>query len=243
MSEESGLVNLAREGLDHEGVFFAGNVMIDSLYRNKERSAQSKILSELQVEPKTYAALTMHRPANVDDPKVLSGLLDVVERVSAELPIIFPAHPRTINRLKEFGMEERLNALSAVKVIAPLGYLDFIHLVGQSRIILTDSGGIQEEATVLNVPCVTLRESTERPATCLVGTNRLAGTQPDRVWREYRAAMETDLSTYGIPSKWDGKAAQRITKILANMEPGPRPESLAWTNSGAMPRLSRVEED
>jgi UDP-N-acetylglucosamine 2-epimerase (non-hydrolysing) len=243
VSEESGLVNLAREGLDHEGVFFTGNVMIDSLYRNKERSAQSTILNDLKVEAKTYAALTMHRPANVDDPQVLSGLLDVVERVSAELPIVFPAHPRTINRLKEFGLEDRLNSLEAVKVIPPLGYLDFIHLVGQSRIILTDSGGIQEEATVLNVPCVTLRESTERPATCLVGTNRLAGIKPERVWREYRAAMETDLSSYGIPSKWDGKAAKRITKILANMTPGPRPSSLAWTNSGAMPRLSRVEED
>jgi UDP-N-acetylglucosamine 2-epimerase (non-hydrolysing) len=242
VSEESGLVNLAREGLDHEGVFFVGNVMIDSLYRNKERSAQSKVLEQLGAEPKSYAALTMHRPANVDDPAVLSDLLSVVERVSQELPIIFPAHPRTLNRLREFGLEERLRALSSVTVIEPLGYLDFIRLVGEARVILTDSGGIQEEATVLGVPCVTLRDSTERPATCLIGTNRLAGTDPERVWREYRLAMETALSAYGIPSKWDGQAAQRITALLAEMETGPRPSSLAWTRHGAMPRLSRVTE-
>ena len=133
--------------------------------------------------------------------------------------------------------------MKQVKVISPLGYLDFIHLVSNARIMLTDSGGIQEEATVLNVPCVTLRESTERPATCLVGSNRLAGVKPERVWSEYRIAMETDLSEYGIPAKWDGKAALRITKILANMELGPRPDSLAWTQHGAMPRLSRVEEN
>ena len=243
VSEESGLVNLAREGLDHEGVFFTGNVMIDSLYRNRERSAQSKVLDDLGLQAKSYAALTMHRPANVDRAEVLNGLLDVIERVSAELPIIFPAHPRTLNRLKEFGLESRLANLKQVKVISPLGYLDFIHLVSNARIMLTDSGGIQEEATVLNVPCVTLRESTERPATCLVGSNRLAGVKPERVWSEYRIAMETDLSEYGIPAKWDGKAALRITKILANMELGPRPDSLAWTQHGAMPRLSRVEEN
>lgn len=241
VSEESGLVNLAREGLDHEGVFFVGNVMIDSLYRNQARAARSSILDELSLTPKTYVALTLHRPANVDNPQILSDLLNVVERVSDELPIVFPAHPRTLNRLKEFGLEDRLASLSGVKVISPLGYLDFIHLVDQSRLILTDSGGIQEEATALKVPCVTLRDSTERPATCLIGTNRLAGTDPERVWRAYRDAIETDLSAYGVPAKWDGQAAKRITSILAETSVGPRVSSLSWTQSGAMPRLSRVD--
>ena len=242
VSEESGLVNLAREGLDHEGVFFTGNVMIDSLYRNQARSAQSSVLTELGLQTQGYVALTLHRPANVDRPEILSGLLDVIERVSSEQPIVFPAHPRTLNRLREFGLTSRLEGLTSVRVVEPLGYLDFIHLVRQARVILTDSGGIQEEATVLGVPCVTLRDSTERPATCLVGTNRLAGTDPTRVWREYRNAMDTDLSEYGIPAKWDGRAAQRITKILATLKPGPRLESLAWTEHGVMPRLSRVSE-
>lgn len=242
VSEESGLVNLAREGLDHEGVFFTGNVMIDSLYRNQERATHSSILKELKLDAKSYATLTMHRPANVDHPQVLSGLLDVIERVSQELPIIFPAHPRTLNRLQEFGLATRLEALETVTVIPPLGYLDFIQLVAQARIILTDSGGIQEEATVLKVPCVTLRESTERPATCLIGSNRLAGTDPEHVWRVYREAMDTELSAFGIPAKWDGKAAQRITHILAQLEMGPRSASLAWTNHGIMPRLSRVDD-
>ena len=242
VSEESGLVNLAREGLDHEGVHFVGNVMIDSLYRNRERAAQSQILERLALTPQSYAALTMHRPANVDDPEVLKGLLEVIERVSEELELIFPAHPRTLNRLKSFGLDSKLNALERVRVIEPLGYLDFMHLVSNSRVILTDSGGIQEEATVLKVPCVTLRDSTERPATCLIGTNHLAGTHPDRVWRAYREAMETDLSAYGVPSKWDGRAAERITQIIANQDVGPRPSELAWTRSAAMPRLSRVDE-
>lgn len=241
VSEESGLVNLAREGLDHEGVFFVGNVMIDSLYRNQARAARSSILDDLGLTSKTYATLTLHRPANVDDPEVLSNLLGLVGRVSDEFPVVFPAHPRTLGRLKEFGLEDRLANLSEVKVISPLGYLDFIHLVGQSRVILTDSGGIQEEATALKVPCVTLRDSTERPATCLIGTNRLAGTDPERVWRAYREAIETDLSAYGIPAKWDGQAAQRITQILTEADIGPRVSSLAWTQSGVMPRLSRVD--
>lgn len=240
VSEQSGLVNLAREGLDHEGVHFVGNVMIDSLLRNLEKTEKSTVLADHGLEKGGYAVLTMHRPANVDNEGTLSGLLDVIAEVAAEQRIVFPAHPRTLDRLGAFGLRGRLDALKAVTVVPPLGYLDFLRLVGNARIILTDSGGIQEETTVLRVPCITLRESTERPSTCLIGTNRLAGTDPSRVLREYRAAMATDPSAFGIPAKWDGKAAERIAAIVAAEGKKPRSHSHGWTAFGALPRLSRV---
>lgn len=240
VSEQSGLINLAREGLDHEGVHFVGNVMIDSLLRNLEKAEKSTVLAEHDLTSKSYAVLTMHRPANVDDPKVLGGLLDVIERVAAELPIVFPAHPRTLDRLAAFGLKPRLDAIDAIRVVPPMGYLDFLQLVRHARIMLTDSGGIQEETTVLRVPCITLRESTERPSTCLIGTNRLAGTHPARVWAEYRSAMDTDPDAFGIPARWDGRAAERIAAILADEGPQSRAGSLGWTTHGALPRLSRA---
>lgn len=240
VSEDSGLINLAREGLDHEGVHFVGNVMIDSLLHHIDKAKASSVLADHGLDPKGYAVLTLHRPANVDDPAVLTGLLEVIERVAAEQRIVFPAHPRTLERLASFGLKPRLDAIDAITVVPPMGYLDFLHLVGQARIILTDSGGIQEETTVLRVPCITLRESTERPSTCLIGTNRLAGTDPARVWREYRAAMETDPAAFGIPAKWDGCAAERIAAIIAAEGKRPRSAAHGWTAFGALPRLSRV---
>lgn len=240
VSEESGLVNLAREGLDHEGVHFTGNVMIDSLYRSLPKAERSTVLADLNLEPKSYVALTMHRPANVDNEQTLTNLLGVIERVSQELKVVFPAHPRTLDRLKSFGLYERLTQMSGVQLTTPLGYLDFLQLTKSARLILTDSGGIQEESAVLKVPCVTLRDSTERPATCLVGTNTLAGTDPERVWAAFQEALNTDVSAYSSPAKWDGRAAERITAILAAEAPAPRAQSLAWTHSAALPRLSRV---
>ncbi|MCA9542307.1 MAG: UDP-N-acetylglucosamine 2-epimerase (non-hydrolyzing) [Myxococcales bacterium] len=240
VSEESGLINLAREGLDHEGVHFAGNVMIDALLSHREKAAKSTVLTDLGLQRGGYAALTLHRPANVDDPEVLAGLFGIIEKVAAEQPIVFPAHPRTLDRMAAFGLRARLEAAD-IRVVPPMGYLDFLHLVEHARIILTDSGGIQEETTVLRVPCVTLRESTERPSTCLIGTNRLAGTRPERVWAEYRAAMETDPKSYGIPSRWDGHAAERIAAVIAAEGPKGRAPSLGWTAFGTLPRLSRVD--
>ncbi len=241
VSEQSGLINLAREGLDHEGVHFVGNVMIDSLYRNLPKADASSVVADHGLTPGEYAVLTMHRPANVDDPQVLGRLLGVVERVAAQMPIVFPAHPRTLDRLAAFGLRARLDAAKNIKVVKPLGYLDFLKLVKDARIILTDSGGIQEETTVLRVPCVTLRESTERPSTCLVGTNRLAGTDPARVWAEFEAAMASDPASFGIPAKWDGRAAERIAAILAHHGGQPRAHRHQHTAHGALARLSRVD--
>ncbi|MCB9549806.1 MAG: UDP-N-acetylglucosamine 2-epimerase (non-hydrolyzing) [Myxococcales bacterium] len=241
VSEESGLINLAREGLDHEGVHFVGNVMIDSLLRHLPRAERSPVLEDLGLQAGTYGVLTLHRPANVDDPVVLGRLLDVLARVHAEVPLVFPAHPRTLDRLAKFGLREKLDAFKGLRIVEPMGYFDFLKLVRHSRIIMTDSGGIQEETTVLRVPCVTLRETTERPSTCIVGTNRLAGTDPARIWADFEAAMATDPTAYGIPAKWDGKAAQRIAAIVAAEGPRPRTPYLEATRHGALARISRVE--
>jgi UDP-N-acetylglucosamine 2-epimerase (non-hydrolysing) len=240
ISEQSGLINLAREGLDHEGVHFVGNVMIDSLLSNLPKADQSDVVQRFDLEGKDYAVLTMHRPANVDDPVVLERLLGVVERVAKRLPIVFPAHPRTLDRLDKLGLMGRLEAATSITVVPPMGYLDFLKLVKHSKVILTDSGGIQEETTVLRVPCVTLRDSTERPSTCMVGTNRLSGTDPERIWADFEAAMACDPSSYGIPAKWDGHAAERIAAIIAATGTQPRARYHQSLQHGALARISRV---
>lgn len=261
VSEQSGLMNLAREGLDHAGVHFVGNVMIDTLLHQLPLAARSTIMADLRLQPQGYAVVTLHRPANVDDPAVLARLLAVVLEVSARLPVVFPAHPRTLDRLAAAGLKSRLDAAGqpgphgqppAVTVVPPLGYLDFLELVRHSRLILTDSGGIQEETTVLRVPCVTLRESTERPSTCIEGTNRMAGTDPVRIRAAVAAALASDPKSYGIPARWDGHAAERIAAILAaeadRLPPrgpdGRRPSGRSLTLSsqvgGALHRESQV---
>jgi len=240
VSEQSGLINLAREGLDHEGVHFVGNVMIDSLLSNLPKADQSDVIDRFGLTEKSYAVLTMHRPANVDDPVALERLLGVIERVAARLPIVFPAHPRTLERLEQFGLGGRLEAAKAITVLPPMGYLDFLKLVKHSRVILTDSGGIQEETTVLRVPCVTLRESTERPSTCMVGTNHLAGTDPARIWAKFEAALASDPSSFGIPALWDGHAAERIAAIVAAGGRAPRARGFESQRHGALARISRV---
>jgi UDP-N-acetylglucosamine 2-epimerase (non-hydrolysing) len=239
VSEQSGLVNLAREGLDHSGVHFVGNVMIDTLLHQLPLAAKSTVLADLKVSPKGYAVVTMHRPANVDNPVVLARLLDEVIALSTQLPIVFPAHPRTLDRLAAAGLRARLDATAAITVVPPLGYLDFLELVRNCRLILTDSGGIQEETTVLRVPCVTLRESTERPSSCIEGTNRLAGTDPARIRLEVAAALAMDPSAFSIPARWDGKAAERVAAILAaEASKGARAHTLSSQVGGALHRES-----
>jgi UDP-N-acetylglucosamine 2-epimerase (non-hydrolysing) len=240
VSEESGLINLSREGLDHEGVHFAGNVMIDSLLTHLPRAERSPVLEDLDLKATSYGVLTLHRPANVDSPEVLERLLDVLAKVHAEVPLVFPAHPRTLDRMAKFGLREKLNQFKGLKIVEPMGYFDFLKLVRHARIIMTDSGGIQEETTVLRVPCVTLRETTERPSTCLVGTNRLAGTDPVRIWQEFEGAMAADPQSFGIPARWDGKAAQRIAAVIAGEGAKGRTETLKASSFGALARLSRA---
>ncbi len=218
-TESAGQENLLGEGVPAERIFLVGNVMIDTLLRHRRKAEASAILAELELAAGRYAVLTLHRPSNVDDPQVLCGLLEAVDVVQRDMPIVFPVHPRTRANLARMGLQGRVEAMRNLRLIDPAGYLDFLKLTSCARLVLTDSGGIQEETTILKVPCITLRESTERPATASVGSNHIAGTQPERILAAYRAAMAEDPATYQVPPLWDGRAAERIADILAQKLP------------------------
>ncbi len=216
VSEPSGLENLRREGIPEHRIHFVGNVMIDTLERCRERAAASGILEALGLEPGNYAVLTLHRPSNVDDPAVLAGLVGALEEIQRDLPVAFPIHPRTRKSLACAGLENRIKAMSGLRLLDPLGYLDFLRLMSEAAVVLTDSGGIQEETTILGVPCLTLRDSTERPVTIAEGTNRLVGMDPDRLLAGYREARRQGRRSGRRPEKWDGRAAERIAAVLAD---------------------------
>ncbi len=215
-TEKSGVENLQTEGVPAEKIHLAGNVMIDTLLANKAKADASIILDDLALRPGQYAALTLHRPANVDDPAVFGGLLDALETVAADMPIIFPCHPRTRKNIEKLGFADRVAAIDGLRIVDPFGYLDFLKLMGQAALMLTDSGGIQEETTILKVPCLTLRTSTERPITAEVGSNRVVGTNPVDIkaaYADFKAGKTPPMQT---PDLWDGQAAQRIADILAS---------------------------
>jgi UDP-N-acetylglucosamine 2-epimerase (non-hydrolysing) len=213
-TEQSGVDNLRREGVAAEKIHLVGNVMIDTLLRHRERAEASAILDTLRLDAGGYAVLTLHRPSNVDDPAVLAKLLDVMEVVLADQPLVFPVHPRTRQKLADYGLAGRVAAQPNLHLVDPLGYLDFLKLMTHARVVLTDSGGIQEETTILGVPCLTLRENTERPVTCTVGTNRLVGQQPERILAAYREVMSGRGSSGRTPPLWDGGASARIVAVL-----------------------------
>jgi UDP-N-acetylglucosamine 2-epimerase (non-hydrolysing) len=206
--------NLRREGIQDTKIHFVGNTMIDSLLRFVN-DARAMPLPE-GVSHRRFAVLTLHRPSNVDCPSTLAGILDAVLDISALVPIVFPVHPRTLGRLEEFGLLARLKAHGNVRVTSPLSYLPFLGLVSRSQLVLTDSGGIQEETTVLGIPCLTLRSNTERPVTCEVGTNVLVGSDPQAIRSAAFAALNGDPGNSRILEKWDGRAAERIMAILLN---------------------------
>ncbi|MGQ9524080.1 MAG: non-hydrolyzing UDP-N-acetylglucosamine 2-epimerase [Armatimonadota bacterium] len=217
-TERSANENLLREGHSADRIHFVGNVMIDTLLASAERAEQSNILERLSIEDKGYAVLTLHRPGNVDDPAVLSRILDGLEQVQKRVQVVFPAHPRTSARFEAFGLSERVQAMDGLRVIEPLGYLDFLKLMAHAKLVLTDSGGLQEETTVLGVPCLTLRENTERPVTITEGTNVLVGTSPEAIVRETLKVLEEGGNqaprVVRRPELWDGHAAERITAVL-----------------------------
>jgi len=214
-TEQSGVDNLRREGVPEDRIFLVGNVMIDTLLKNQAQAEASKVLDELGLQPGRYAVLTLHRPSNVDDPAVLGRLVDALEVIQAELPIVFPMHPRTRNNLARSKLGQRVAKMSGLRTIDPVGYLDFLKLMSSAKLVLTDSGGIQEETTILKVPCLTLRENTERPVTAEVGSNRIVGTDPERVLSAYRDVMAGRGREPGTPLLWDGHAADRIARLLA----------------------------
>jgi len=203
--------NLLREGIAPKRIVRVGNVMIDTLYRQIERARSSSILDDLSLNPRDFAALTLHRPSNVDNPDSLRRIFTALGAIARSMTVVFPAHPRTQSRMREFGVEPP----PGVKVIDPLGYLDFLKLWSNSKMTLTDSGGLQEETTALGVPCLTLRENTERPITIEQGTNQLVGLDPERIVGAAEAIIADGRSTPArAPELWDGRAAERIVTAL-----------------------------
>ena len=221
VTEESGRENLLREGVDPAKIHFVGNVMIDALESSRRRWERSPIFEKLGVETNSpYALLTLHRPSNVDDPHKLAKFVEALETLARHIPIVFPVHPRVKQQLLRsgHGLAPRTDSVDlrrkAIAYVDPLGYLDFVALVSRARLVLTDSGGIQEEATVLGVPCLTLRDTTERPVTVTHGTNRLIGSAPDRILNEALQTLAQPPRRNGAPPLWDGHAAERIVEIL-----------------------------
>lgn len=211
-TEPSGEENLRREGVAPERIHFVGNVMIDTLFRYRERARQSDVLRRLKLSPGGYAVLTLHRPSNVDDEGTLGMLLGAVARIQAEIPIVFPVHPRTRRRLE--ALAAVLPAMPGLRLADPLPYLDFLQVMAEARCVLTDSGGIQEETTALGIPCLTLRQNTERPITVTRGTNRIVGTEPAAIYDSWREVAEGKWPAGELPELWDGKAAARIVRVL-----------------------------
>jgi len=223
VTEQSGLDNLRKEGIPEGKMFLVGNVMIDTLLRHRKAAAQSLILSRLGLRSnglcRPYGVLTLHRPSNVDDRATLEGILTAVRTIAADFPVFFPVHPRTRKSIKKFGLRDYFVAAGGIPKnglvpLRPLGYIDLLSMNDQARLVLTDSGGIQEETTVLGVPCLTLRENTERPATIEHGSNHMVGTAPDRIINTARSILGGPPRATGTPPLWDGKTATRIVTIL-----------------------------
>ena len=228
-TEESANQNLKREGVPDEKIHFVGNVMIDTLLRYRSKARESTILKDLQLfdkdQARPYAILTLHRPANVDDPETLTKMLDAFLEISRDMPLVFPAHPRTLKQIQEADLgdyfvdhfmerPEPWDSRVRIRLLPPLGYLDFLQLMSMAQVVLTDSGGIQEETTILGVPCITLRDNTERPVTLTDGTNVLVGSDCQKIIEEFTRVVKGQCQLRSTPQLWDGHAARRIIRVL-----------------------------
>jgi UDP-N-acetylglucosamine 2-epimerase (non-hydrolysing) len=214
--EDAG-VNLCQQGIPESRIFFVGNVMIDSLLAYLDKAQRRPILNQIQLQPGNYALATLHRPSNVDDPEVLGELLDAFGIIQGGIKLVFPAHPRTIKNIERFGFEDRIKAMNNLTILPPQGYLDFLALMKSARFVLTDSGGLQEETTVLSVPCLTLRENTERPITISHGTNTLVGINKDKIISEAGRCLVGLPPSLITPPLWDGHASDRVVRTLLNI--------------------------
>ncbi len=216
-TEEAANRNLANEGIDKRKIFFVGNVMIDTLLGHREKAKSSDILKKLNITKKNYAALTLHRPSNVDNEVMFNRILDIIYEIQKHIKVIYPTHPRSNGSITKYRLLEKVKGMENLTLTEPLGYLDFLCLMDNSKLVLTDSGGIQEEATVLGVPCITLRNNTERPVTVEQGTNLLVSTTKERVIKKAFEVIDNKVNFRNkIPELWDGKAAQRIVKVLVD---------------------------
>jgi UDP-N-acetylglucosamine 2-epimerase (non-hydrolysing) len=230
-TEESAERNLLQEGIPKENIYFVGNVMIDTLMKFRQKADESPIPDQLLLKEGnkdfiSYGLLTLHRPSNVDDGETFENIMGALIEISRQMPIIFPAHPRTMKKISEFGLEKHFifdrtaeKQISRIYCIEPLGYLDFLALMSHASIVLTDSGGIQEETTVLRIPCVTLRENTERPVTVTHGTNIIAGTRKNSILKAFLSSLNKSVESHQkgrekLPPLWDGSAAKRIIDVL-----------------------------
>ncbi|MEW6329964.1 MAG: UDP-N-acetylglucosamine 2-epimerase (non-hydrolyzing) [Pseudomonadota bacterium] len=212
--------NLLAEGIPREKIFFVGNVMIDALLKHRDLARGLGLIKRWGLKPHGFATLTLHRPSNVDDPVIFRGIVEALSEIGQEIPIVFPIHPRTKKMVERFGLGEYFSTAEKPEglwMTEPLGYLEFLHLNMHAKMVFTDSGGLQEETTVLGVPCITLRNNTERPITCEVGTNFIVGNAPERITERASRVLKGDVPRGSIPEMWDGKAAQRIVEVLRNL--------------------------
>jgi len=215
ITEQSGVDNLKKEGILDDKVFFVGNVMIDSLVYYHQKSKTLNTMQELGVKSKEFMLVTMHRPANVDTPEGLKSILEIIEKASQHLAVIFPIHPRTRNNMEKFALTDKLKSIKNLILTEPQGYLEFLNLMDNAKLIITDSGGIQEETTFLQVPCLTFRDSTERPVTVELGTNQLlSDLNADTVYEKMTEILDGETKKGIIPPFWDGHTAERIAAIL-----------------------------
>ncbi len=221
ITEQSGIDNLAKEGISTDKVVFSGNVMIDTLQRHLHQAEQSNIKQTLAIDY-PYGLITLHRPSNVDSAETLEPLIDALLDISKKKRLIFAIHPRTLNNLKQFNLFAKLEKCNEILLTEPLSYLDFLNLTKDADLVITDSGGIQEETTFLNVPCVTLRENTERPVTVDIGSNYLIGTDPDKILSTVDLILSGRGKTAATPDLWDGHAGERIIESLTAI----------WKNKG-----------
>ncbi len=215
ITEQSGIDNLIAEGISEDKIFFTGNVMIDSLVKFREKAAQTTIMRELELSPQSFVLMTMHRPSNVDEASGLRIIVRIIEHLTSLRRVIFPIHPRTLKQLESFGLAKQLHALSNLTLLDPLGYLEFLSLMENAALLITDSGGIQEETTYLQVPCLTLRENTERPVTVELGTNELMAIDAEKVNQRASEILSGKNVQGSIPPLWDGHASERIAQVFA----------------------------
>jgi len=217
VTEPSGIKNLKSEGINPSKIFHVGNTMIDSLKHYLIRSEKSDVLNELCISEKNYALATIHRPSNVDNKKNLLKIINIfkgINKVNPFLDIVFPVHPRTLKMTEKFGLKSKLEEIKNLIITEPFGYFDFLKLIRGAKFILTDSGGIQEETTFLKIPCLTLRENTERPITSDIGTNVICGLDENKIMKNIRDIEIGKFKKGIVPKLWDGKAAGRIVKVL-----------------------------
>src|SRR5678815_5011002 len=212
--------NLIAEGIPKERICFVGNVMIDSLQRSLEVARALPTREQLNLKEIDYALLTLHRPSNVDLRDSFERILAALEVIATKLPIVFPVHPRTRKTIAELGLSDRVESIKDLRIVEPLGYLDFLNLSSSARLVLTDSGGIQEETTALGIPCLTLRENTERPITVELGTNVVVGTDPQKIVNAAAAALNgAGPKIAQQPPLWDGHTSERILDVLEEVSP------------------------